>query len=401
MFYGHPISDFAYGKGVRVPVYQINNVYEEGQTTNYYALINGTYYQVSNLNNYAIYQGENQNFLTSMNKDGGLRYGYEVKIEDTPESEDGLLTEKYGISTSTETYRVTDFYTETEPSGFDYNNVDDAPNFELCFSQKFNYRDVGTWSFRDYFLFYIYINFLSKSGFSIDTFKSTSVYGIVGQAANGKYYLRVQQALIGNETLFLDMEGVMNISEQNMMDEIDVDETYSQNRFEYLNDLIFVQVYDESTLFSTSEVETKEFRFSEGVRLENIRQWTMEDFILFWLDSIGVINIDKNLDEYVYTSIVFKGISGGNIAANTTKLYSFGMGENKLYLNESYLLKNYNNIDQWLNASLIGYLSKTFSSDSSGNVHSLLLEESAAISSVLNNENINEYVFAFNSLLTF
>ena len=106
---------------------------------------------------------------------------------------------------------------------------------------------------------------------------------------------------------------------------------------------------------------------------------------LFLLESRGIISITSNFEDFSYNSVCYKGV---NIGTNlTTNLYSFGSENNRIYLNEKYLLGlGYNSLDEFLDTNLITFIAKKLSTSSNGEIKKLLLEKDEVISSIANSD---------------
>lgn len=55
----------------------------------------------------------------------------------------------------------------------EFDNFEKYGDFELKFSNTFDYKDVNTWSYRDYFIFYIYSKYLSISGVTLNQLRTS------------------------------------------------------------------------------------------------------------------------------------------------------------------------------------------------------------------------------------
>lgn len=391
------ISDL--GKGIEVPTYLIRDYDADGnETSKRFVYLNGTYYAVSSPSSGSHYvltgSTSGTNFLESID-DKYLTTYYNfsgangaIKLED-PKNE-------FGISTNSTTNKTPNDFIIDSDDGLIFTNLENGINyvfdkdvdFKLSFSAGFDFRDVDTWSYKDYFLFYLYAKYLNNSSATIDSLKYTPLPGLIGEY-NGKYYYKIQSTLTENntkfKTVYLSIDDIDNISLQNIKNVINVEITLENNRFSTNDELAFTQVSNPSTIFSKTETETKVFTFSSDVSFENVNLWKMRDYILFLLESRGIISITSNFEDFSYNSVCYKGV---NIGTNlTTNLYSFGSENNRIYLNEKYLLGlGYNSLDEFLDTNLITFIAKKLSTSSNGEIKKLLLEKDEVISSIANSD---------------
>lgn len=407
-FSNYNISDL--GKGIQVSTYKIRDYDAAGnETENRYVLLNGTYYLVSapsSGSNYVLTGStSSSNFLESIEDKYLTTYynyvgsnGNAIKIED--------IRGEFGISTNTTTNKTANDFIIDSDDGVIFTNLERNINyvlseeieFNLKYTSGFDYRDVDTWSYKDYFLFYLYAKYLNNSSLTVDSLKYTPLPGIVGKF-NGKTYYKIQSQLTENnskyKTVYLCVDDINNISTQNIKNVINEQTTLENNRFSTNDDLAFTLITDPYTVFSKVETEIRDFTFSSNVSFENVNEWKMRDYILFLLDSRGIIGLPANFENYQYNSVVYKGVSiGANLTSN---LYSFGSGDKTIYLNENYLVNlGYNDFDEFLDTKLITFIAKRLSNSSNGEIKKLLLEREDLISNIANSDayNSNTHVFA-------
>ena len=103
--------------------------------------------------------------------------------------------------------------------------------FEYKFSTNFNYQNTDTWTYRDYFLFYTYLNYLRDPGTIIDinTLKiiGLSAYGdLVVEKYNGKYGDVFFKLNRGEESpVFYNLDEILKISELTFPRKVDTEAT--------------------------------------------------------------------------------------------------------------------------------------------------------------------------------
>lgn len=404
----YDISNF--GTGVDAPVYLIQDYDRNGnKVEKRYALLNGTYYELTSPSGsggkYVLKGADSSNyFLERIDGENSIStstYGY------SGNSGNIVINDRYnnyGITTNDGTNKTPDdFIIDSSDdifgalsSNIDY-FLDEDIDLSLTFSKKFDFRDVDSWTYKDYFLFYLYNKYLIKSPLTIDSLKYTSLGGTIGKY-NNEYYFRIQKSLTQNNdvytTVFLKVNDINKISTKNIRNAIDAERTftYEKNTFSVNNELVFVNVDNPNTVFAKVETEYKDFIFSIDVSREDVSSWTMGDYILFILESKNIISISTNLSDYTYSSVCYKGVGIGN--GLTTNLYGFGLGSSKVYLNERYILSlGYENLDEWLGTNFISFVSKILSNGST--YQKLVLEENEIVKNLIDSTNFSERVYSF------
>lgn len=397
MFYANSFEDFR--TGVEVPIYTISDyVYVSGTYTKVdepqnYALINGVYYLINE--NLELYDS-GANFLAEASTSERIYYKFEVDIQDN--------SNRFGVTTI-ETYNAETFLYEAEDLDEDayLDEFNNATNFEivdlaniadqaekekvekieaftLILSKNFDYRNVKSWTYRDYFIFYLYSKYpqiIGTAGLTI--LQQTGVSGEIGKVTiedvGEKYVLRVKKDV--DEYVFVDIERAMLISEQNMSQTLDAEETIFNNYIDTLTDNLFYtkNSFGESILTQNS-TSYRTFKYSENFSIYDVKTWTVLDLILVTLSQKGVIEESSILDEgynaYIYEN--WQVVSGVNTLVDT--LYKFGKGGNSttapdtLFLSEASVLnlKSGNgyaitvNFDAWLNMNATEFIMKKLDS---------------------------------------
>ncbi len=377
-FSGIPFSAFN-NEGVQVPVYKIETSDFNGNVIsgrdNYYTLINGTYYKVTeNGSGFALASGSSDNDHFMINSESSADIVYTYKLYNIDSINQNVTGIGGSIPTSSLIYKGTNPI-EIELSATDVKNYG---NFILKFSSNFNYQDVDTWTYRDYFLFYIYSMFNSVAG-SLEELKNVGLNGEICKVAynagnsnnlvaiNGQSVTEdkvVFKFLVTNsngnlEYRYLDIQKVMNISELKMLKRIQQSASINNNN---LSDIFVPYNYAENNLL-TSEVDYKNFNFSYDFNRNDLSTWTVNDLLLLYFVDNNVIGEMNTILANGYNSVVYKLNSDEN-----TILYKFGKGENAIFLNENNVLnltdisgkKLVSNIDEWLDLKLINLVGKLY-----------------------------------------
>lgn len=368
--YNYTLTDLV--QGITLPQYKIDS--------DNYVYINGTYYNVSSTTNgvQLVEFSENSStnsfykYTISLPNEDATKYGL-ANIDSSFEHVDGhgdvlkeinINQDTTGANATSVVMHMDDFEAlnpvgENSPHG----NLD--LNFKL--SSNFNYSDPETWTYRDFFLYYLYSCIPNQIVGGIETLKSsglkTSVkyYSIPGYAGgwmriNGSYY-------------YINVDYVLKISEELIVETLDVDETIFQNYVDSTDRNLFVDIQDTSSLRNV-QTTTKTFYFSDDFRKTSISTWTVQDMILYLLGELGII---RSVDELLvtgYTSAVYN-VNADNSGTVIDKVYKFGnlvdetdtSKASAVFLSEN-AIKNidldYQTIDDFLNDSASNFLVKMY-----------------------------------------
>lgn len=412
----YTIGDFK--TGVTLPVYHITDYTDinntaAGSTTKRYVLLNGTYYEVTapsgSGSNYVLKGSDNSSSFLELVTSSSYSSFYNYTGSTTGEILLSNTGSNYGISTTESNYTADSFIFDTTDgeefdnlhSGIDFivsaGSSENVSSLSLKFSSSFDYQDVETWTFRDYFLFYVYCKYLTNSDLTLDSLKYSALDGRVGTYRGEQYFridLKLTEDNIEQKIVYIKVSDVNMISTEKLVSALNYESAYENNRFETQDDLIFVNIADPSTRFSTSETEYKTFMFTPGISYSNVKEWAVRDYILFLLDSMGVISVDDTA-TYSYSSLCYKTTTSS--AINSGNLYAFGIGDNRVYLNENYILGlEYKNLDAWLDTNLLSYISTKLNSNAYRDV---ILEESTLISSIVDSDKYSGNIYSFDTLL--
>jgi len=319
--------------------------------------------------------------------------------------------------------------------------------FNLQLSSTFDYKDTRTWSYRDYFIVYLYSKYLYYSdNFILEQLKSSnSVAGDVGRvgvqtnAANNvdvvtqkvdkdgtdllteteknagivkyEYYYRISSNILDPDAnddktandpvvVYLKIDDILNISEKNILNDYQLDLTLDNNNFdktEVEENKLFIEASGEESSLLKTKTESRSFTFSQSFKYTDISTWTTLDYILLWLNEKGYIDISKaleftgtdiynaDLSVFAYNSLVYVD------TVNKNRYYCVGKvpnTETKVLLNEKYIKGDkYGSIDEWLNTPLVSVVSNSISNEK-------LTVETDSIANELysqNNLSANEY----------
>ena len=345
-------------------------------STNTYVLINGTYYSVSRGNPsdfYALETVTNGTFLVPTGTTLNSYYDYTFNLEPGVEN-------TYGISG---TVGPTSFYSTTitdyellEPSDDESGEGDTISGYEkyssvsFNLSRKFDYKNIETWSYRDYFYFYLYITYPNM----VKSLSELQYMGLTGDLCTGKlpgetedsYLYRV--SIGGGNYIYLDIEKVNMISELNMYSYLNVDETLNNTYYDTTDQNLFVSFDSSTDVLVTSETNYETFNFSDFFNETAIDSWTVEDLILMMLSTDSVINSVEEIKESGYSALVYSTTRNGN-----DKLYRFGKNYNEneadrtVYLSENAVKYKfgYNTVSGWLRTNAMDFIARLMNTTSS------------------------------------
>lgn len=393
--YAYNFKDFK--TGVDVNVYHIQHQTTDTSSTasteldGDYALINGTYYKLNA--SYELHNpGTGYTFLNSARQfEDTYYYNYEIKLDDNVSGTDSY-GEKYGISTEANSAVTANkfFVRDLNGNGNQYtcqeDNLDlpDKYNsFSLQLSDNFNYEDVDTWTYKDYFIFYLYLNFNQITGnLGIDSLRVNGVRGNIvkdikkGGSTTSGYFYQVKYGTGSDSSgsfplyLYINMDMAMNISEELINKTLNNQSLLQSNlRGDYVD--LFVTV--EENNLTNKDTETIVFEFSEHFDVDYPANWTVLDYILYSFSQDEIIGAISDILQDGYKSVVYKTAydNAETPEDETEVLYKFGSHKNSkdkyLSLQGIKNLKNINNgamnfesVDQFLNCSLLNYIAKYY-----------------------------------------
>lgn len=383
--YRNTLSRYTFDKffdGIEFDVYQIAKGNIEGETTSTkdYVYINGTYYAVNKSGRNYILPNSNERFINEASSNGYLSYNYIVATGDERDN-DGNYINKQAIKIVNNKkvseiailnigdYKLIDdvileledqlIYatgnekTEIENKIAKFNEY--SSYFEYKFSTNFNYQNTDTWTYRDYFLFYTYLNYLRDPGTIIDinTLKiiGLSAYGdLVVEKYNGKYGDVFFKLNRGEESpVFYNLDEILKISELTFPRKVDTEATIEALSI-YKNLDLFV-VPTEGNWLVSAATESFEFAYSENYDENDISSWKLVDLILNILVDNNVITNVQLLKSLGYSSIRY-AVSEEVEVDGTTKeinyhVYKFGNIDNVVYLSDKIIYENSNNLSNF------------------------------------------------------
>lgn len=336
--------DYIMKEGVELDIYQIveytANVNEKNEVLNYTestkncVVINGTYYQLNSGNGISE-SSSGEKYLLESSTEVKSHYNYYL-----------TLTEKetYGFENGTKQSAV-DFVKKGDVSTFQTLNVNDATdskyvNFVLQLSEGFDYKNSNTWSYRDYFIFYLYINYNVSSNF--DALRYTGIEGDVKKNALKYYFVtKTSNQEDDGKKLYFDIDEINKISELNINTTLDVNSTIDNNYIDTNENRLFVIYNSAISKFLKNDAETRVFNYSDDYNYYNVTTWKMVDFILNYFSSTGVINDTETLQNSGYGALKFNVKNDDGTIGDV--IYKFGSNDNYYCLSETNI-KNYRNI---------------------------------------------------------
>lgn len=396
--YAYNFKDFK--AGVKVNVYYIQHFTTDDTSTadtelnGHYALINGTYYKLDD-GSYELHNpGRGYTFLNgaSQFKDT-YYYNYQIKLDDGVSGKD-TYGEKYGISTEADSSVTADKFFVKDESGtgrqYSYTEIDSSSmdgkynSFALQFSDNFDYEDVETWTYKDYFIFYLYLNFNQITGkLGLDSIRASGVKGNIvkdikkGASTTSGYFYQVKYKTGSDASgtfplyLYINMDMVMNISEELMNKTLNDQSILQSNlRGDYVD--LFVTV--EETNLTDKDTETIVFELSEYFDVDYPAKWTVLDYILYSFSQDKIVGAISDIKQNGYKSVVYRTAYDDPKTKDkdeTEVLYKFG---NHSVSKDRYLslqgvknLKdidgktmNFETVDNFLSCSLLNYVAKYF-----------------------------------------
>ena len=322
-------TDFV--SGVDFEVYKINGVN--------YIYINGTYYAFAG---FGSGNTDNGTFLIPTTSARERYFSYKLSAENQAQ---------YGIG------NLGSLFTTAEPAAFTQIKETNAyyqkySKMNTKLSEDFSFYNSDTWTFRDYALMYLYITKISGTTGNTITTDSLRVFGLsgdIGVSSGGKYYMSIK---VGTTTYYLDLEEFSKTSE------LKITSTISPDLFDNMNlglsgvDLVsnYTENLDTDRLIN-SAVSTKVFYLSETFDAYNARTWTIGDYLMIYLTSNGIINIDIGMIELQgYSSVIYE--------VDGKRYYRFGrFGDgNAFYLDESQISELGYTVEKWFNTNLMSYI---------------------------------------------
>lgn len=311
-----------------------------------YVCINGTFYQLTKSgSDYMIGNGMpipegSEHYLLDSENEVKSHYNYYLKLTNYDE---------YGFANGTKT-SAESFVHYFDPSlGYSYDetfsdlnleNANDSKyaNFVMQLSENFDYKNTDTWSYRDYFIFYMYIKHnIAKS---YESLKYVGVEGSIKKTA-GKYCFVLKTSSESSRKIYFYIDEINAISELNINSILNLEETKNNNNTETNENVLFVTYDPETSSMFKEGTETKVFRYSDYYSYYDVTTWKMVDLILNYFSSLGIINNRSYLESAGYGALKYEIKVDGKV---DDVIYKFGSNTNFYCLSEKNL-KNYRNIN--------------------------------------------------------
>ena len=400
MFGRYTFADIV-ANGVDVAVYNISDskkvineknqvVADNGFETTPYALINGTFYELTKTGASSYKLGSSSvniatdDYLVLTSEANKTYYKYSVLFSTADGSNgftDSLDTPEKFIFTNSQVDAASfAALASTDP------NYEKFADVVLQFSENFKYTNPDTWSYRDYFIFYLYANYKVSNG--IDAIKLLGIEGDIGKVTvNGtsKYVFKTKKKVDRNSVndhLYLDLENVVNISELNIHKTLDYTTALKENNFDNHDDNLFITFEPTTDNIKIIETTSTLFNFSTGFVPEDVTTWTMGDYVLYYMGASGLIDKYSAYADTGYQALTYEV---QNNSGTKDTLFAFGRVNDNinidapgvtqsdinnkyskvLYLSENRVLGlkskgnislGYKNLSGWLNTNLYTYL---------------------------------------------
>ncbi len=332
-----------------------------------------TYYTITNYSSLDSTTGESATYILINDT------YYQVTVSETTATIEGGSSSSFLTTSSTTSSNVTYYYTyDTSIVSFDdlyiYRTSDEettgSEKYELTFSENFNYTNVSTWTYKDAFICYLYAKYLNTETLTLNY--STKSLSLTGYYNDEETEFYVNSSMLNSSKATLTLK-VSEIENSNMLINVvpDVDSIFASVNFVSLSgESIYPSLdFEDSADFVTSASTYTTFTFSEDVIYENVQTWTVQDFLLFLLDEMGVITPVDDLSSYEYNAVVY--------TANDVTYYRFGttvtetdddgtitvISDTSVYFNTSiYSVYGYSTLESFLNANFCNFLIKYISS---------------------------------------
>ena len=294
-------------------------------TSKNYVLLNGTYYELygDKLSGSTTTPGS---FMQTLDSYARIYYDFKLNVDTSDPTNSNAsyyqfvgadnIVEKIGSYGSVE---GTEIY-ETDVS--------------LKLSKNFNFKDISTWSYRDYFIFYLYIRY--GVAHSLDDIKLRGVVGKINKKIGASEYYFIPEKYNTAEFangIYISMDDINSISELNIQKSLNVDKILEENDIDTVEDKLFVN-FDEFSSIHLKDAESRHFELSETFDYYDVSTWTVLDLILNYLSSKEVIADFDTINTIGYYAVKFETDNG--------IIYRFGTngGTGTVYLSET----NVNNL---------------------------------------------------------
>lgn len=300
------------GNGLLFPIYQITNVDDSGGSQGNYVLLNDTFYQLVG----SSLASPSEKFLADISDKLYYQFQFDIEIVD-----DGS-----GIS------NMDSLVSDGKQPGVALPDDNQYADFQLKFSKNFEYQTPSTWSYRDYFIFYLYLKYLTYTC-DLDSLKTVGLVGEIVINNTEDIYLnfKYKDESGNNSDANLDVKAVSRISQLNMYYNLDAENTILNNNIDFGGEDLYLSGGSELAYKTNCTM----FYFSDGFEEYDMTTWTVLDMILYNLSSLGAIEpLDVIMAEGYGSKVVTDGINS---------YYRFGGVDNEytLYFKDSSGVKGY------------------------------------------------------------
>ncbi len=340
------------GVDVKVPVYKIKDaqahmntetavVESYTYTEKPYVLLNGTYYNVID-GTFAFPEvGVNAGFgplLVEPTLANSTYYNYHISVPtDGSVGFSDTLTSPVDLLATPQTT-----FTPIDSSNANFAKYE---NFVLQLSENFDYTDVTTWSYKDYFVFYLYSNYNVSN--SIEALKFIGIKGVIGELNGGFYFETELKSNIGgtDRSLYIDADDAMMISELNISQTLNPLETLQANDVDGHHDKNLFINYDPTAndKLVLSEIRSEKLTFSENYDENLPTTWTVLDYLLTYFSSGGYIPEIDIIKAIGYECMLYDvdyDVTGTTTVKDT--LYRFGRRYTSGQSAQTFYLSSYN-----------------------------------------------------------
>lgn len=270
-----------------------------GTTGKNYVLINGTYYELSG----SILAGSTTKpggFMGTLDAMSKIHYDFKINVNPLDSADANYpYYEFVGANT----------LVQSATFGVASGTVEET-GVSLKLSTNFNYKDISTWTYKDYFIFYLYIKYGVAD--SLDEILYRGVVGKINKVSETAFYFIPDKLDSAYSSIAIPMDSINSISELNIQRALNVDEILDKNEVDTATDKLFVN-FDESSSIHLKDAESKEFLLSEEFDYYDVGTWTVLDLILVYLSAEGVIADLETLETYGYHAIKFVTKDNGTI----------------------------------------------------------------------------------------
>lgn len=306
---------------------------KDGGNKGCFVLLNGKYYQVEDgtgaLAGVYVLKGEtdaDKDLLMSSDGNGMLYYKFEITINESNTGIDPLPTVAFSTSSGINdaNFILLDDAVETITDETLKARIGNYSTFNFKMSSGFKYNNYSTWTYRDYYLFYLYLKYSGKYlSTNLDSLKVSGLLGEVGffkssDTANYGFdsgtdiYIKLKNKTdVDGDHLYIKVDDLKKISEKNINVTIDVNDAIEANNLSVAGSsgawLLSSEFFDSTALRSDTDFATLEFSDSFKSNPDNISGWTVSDFLLSVFIEQGIIGGDGSDQQSVIEDIENNG----------------------------------------------------------------------------------------------